>query len=45
MSTGENPKVKRCVRSQVSAIGGVPNKQMMGRRDVAVCSKDLVTQT
>lgn len=44
MSTGGNPKGKRCVRSQVLATGTVPNKQMMGIRDVAGCSKDLVIQ-
>ena len=45
MSTGRNPKVERCGRSLALAIGKVPNRQLLAIRDVAACSKDLVTQS
>lgn len=32
---------ERCVRSQPSAIGKLPNRHMIGIRDAAVCSKAL----
>lgn len=44
MSTGRYPKAKRCVGSQASTIGKVPNRQMMGIRDIAACNKKLVME-